>query len=391
MNTPEHIVRIRAGLPAVATAAALALLMLPLHPAAPASGAEVVEIELPPGVLPLEIPEDNPLTRERIELGRKLYFDTRLSTDGTVACVTCHNPRTGFADQRGGAPTSAGVGGALGARNAPTVLNAAFLVDQFWDGRAQGLEEQAVQPLQNPIEHGFADAASVVKHIQGLKDYPPAFRTAFGDARITLERIGQAIAAFERTLVSLDAPIDRFLAGDRAAISESAARGWELFNGKARCNNCHGHVDVLPLFTDELYHNLGVGAENFDFEGVARRVRAAVQAGASLDELALADAEATELGRFIVTFELKDLGAFKTPPLRNVALTAPYMHDGSEATLEDVMAFYNRGGNQNPFLDGGMAKLELTAQEEQDLVALMHAFTSSDLDRFDELAAQAPR
>lgn len=380
MNSSEHISRTRAGL------LAAALFLLP----ASVPGAEAVEVALPPGVLPLEIPANNPLTRERIELGRKLYFDTRLSTDGSVACVTCHNPRTGFADQRGDA-TSAGVGGALGARNAPTVLNAAFLVDQFWDGRAQGLEEQATQPLQNPIEHGFADAASVLQHIQGLEDYPQAFRTAFGDARITLERVGQAIAAFERTLVSLDAPIDRFLAGDQAAISESAARGWELFNGKARCNNCHGHVEVLPLFTDELYHNLGVGAENFDFEGVARRVRAAVQAGASQDELALADAEATELGRFIVTGELKDLGAFKTPPLRNVALTAPYMHDGSEATLAEVMVFYNRGGNPNPFLDGGMVKLELTAQEEQDLVALMHTFTSSDLHRFDDLRAEAPR
>jgi cytochrome c peroxidase len=340
-------------------------------------------------VLPLEIPDDNPPTTAKVELGRKLYFDARLSTDGSVACASCHDPRTGFADPRG-KPTSAGVGGAMGTRNAPTVLNAAFLASQFWDGREPTLEAQAVQPLINPIEHGFADHAAVVGRLRGMADYRPPFERAFGDAGVSIERVGQAIATFERTLISLDAPIDRFLAGDATAISPAAKRGWDLFNGKARCNTCHGRVDVLPLFTDDLFHNIGVGVERFEFDAVARKATASVRAGTLLDDLALTDAETSELGRFLVTRELKDMGAFKTPGLRNVALTAPYMHDGSENTLDDVIAFYDRGGNTNPYLDGGMRPLGLTGQERAELVELMKTFTSADLERFDELGKLVP-
>jgi cytochrome c peroxidase len=354
----------------------------------PATAEEVV-LPVPDGVLPPEIPADNPLTPAKVELGKKLYFDTRLSTDGTVSCATCHDPRRGFADGRG-TPTSAGVGGALGTRNAPTVLNAAFLIDQFWDGRATGLEEQGIQPLVNPIEHGFADFAAVVERLRGLGDYGPEFEAAFGNDEITIERVGQALASFERTLISLDAPIDRFLAGDAKAISEAAKRGWVLYNGKARCNNCHGHIGALPLFTDEDYHNIGVGVTGVDFDTVARRAAAAVAAGESVDELALGDAEVSELGRFMVTRERKHLGAFKTPHLRNVALTAPYMHDGSEATLNDVIEFYDRGGEDNPYLDGGMRPLGLSDQEKKDLVELLGTFTSSDLDRFTDLEELMP-
>ncbi|MEN8184058.1 MAG: cytochrome c peroxidase [Myxococcota bacterium] len=348
-----------------------------------------IELEVPAGVLPPEIPPDNPPTAAKVELGQKLYFDARLSTDGTVACASCHDPRHGFADPRGKA-TSAGVGGAAGTRNAPTVLNAAFLASQFWDGREPTLEAQAVQPLINPIEHGFADHPAVVAHLRSLPEYRSLFANAFGSEEVTIESVGQALASFERTLISLDAPIDRFLAGDDDAISPSAKRGWELFNGKARCNTCHGRIDVLPLFTDDLFHNIGVGVVRIDFEAVARKAAAAVAAGESIDELALTDAQASELGRFMVTRESKDMGAFKTPQLRNVALTAPYMHDGSEATLEDVIAFYDRGGNNNAYLDGGMRPLGLTEQEKADLSALMETFTSDDLERFEPLARLVP-
>jgi cytochrome c peroxidase len=348
------------------------------------AGAQTLQLPVPEGVLPPEVPADNPPTQAKVALGRKLYFDTRISTDGSVACATCHDPRHGFADPRG-KPTSAGIGGALGTRNAPTVLNAAFLAAQFWDGRAATLEEQAVQPLVNPVEHGFRDHAAVVTKLRALDDYPPLFRAAFGSDTVTIERVGQAIASFERTLLTLDAPIDRFLAGDAKAISDSAKRGWALYNSKARCNTCHGRVDVIPLFTDDLFHNIGVGVRRVDFDTVARKAGAAVDAGRSVDELALTDTEASELGRFLVTRESKDLGAFKTPQLRNVALTAPYMHDGSEATLRDVIEFYDRGGNDNPYLDGGMRPLGLTDQEKADLVALLETFTSSDLARFAEL------
>ncbi len=349
-----------------------------------AAASEPLELAVPAEVLPPEIPEDNPPTVAKAELGERLYFDTRLSTDGTVACATCHDPRAGFADGRG-AKTSAGVGGALGVRNAPTVLNAAFLSAQFWDGRAATLEAQAVQPLINPIEHGFKDHAAVVARLRELADYPPLFAAAFGTPDIDIERVGQAIATFERSVISLDAPIDRFLAGDRGAISEAAQRGWELYNAKARCNTCHGHIGAFPLMTDELYHNIGVGTQKIDFDHVARAAADAIAGGATIDELAVGDAAASELGRFMVTGEQKDMGAFKTPQLRNVALTAPYMHDGSEATLRDVIEYYDRGGNSNPYLDGGMRPLGLTDQEKSDLVELLKTFTSSDLARFDAL------
>jgi cytochrome c peroxidase len=301
--------------------------------------------------------------------------------------VTCHDPAHGFADGR--ASTSAGVGGALGTKNAPTVLNAAFLATQFWDGRAATLEEQAVLPLSNPIEHGFADHAAVVARLESLGDYAADFASAFGSAGITTLRVGQAIASFERTLVSVDAPIDRFLRGDASAISPAAQRGWALFNGKARCSTCHGYVEAIPLFTDDDFHNLGVGATRIDFAAASRKAASAAASGASVDDLALSDAELGELGRFLVTKEERHLGAFKTPQLRNVALTAPYMHDGSEASLASVIELYDRGGNANPYLDGGMRPLALTADEKADLVALLESFTSTDLARFAKLAESA--
>ena len=350
-----------------------------------------LEVALPEGVLPPEIPADNPVTEEKVALGRKLYFDARLSRDGTLACASCHAPQSGFADPRG-TPTSAGVDGELGTRNSPTSLNAAFLSTQFWDGRAATLEEQALLPFVNPIEMAIPDHATLEKMVADFPDYAPLFEAAFGDPAVSAQRIGQAIASFERTLVSVTAPIDRFLKGDAGAISDSAKRGWTLFNGKARCNTCHGHVEAFPLFTDDLFHNIGVGVTNVDFESVSRRAAVAVEKDPqAIDQLALQDAEASELGRFLVTRQRKDLGAFKTPQLRNVALTAPYMHDGSEKTLADVIAYYDRGGNPNPFLDGGMRPLGLTDAERADLVELMKTLTSDDLERFRELIALMPK
>jgi cytochrome c peroxidase len=260
-----------------------------------------------------------------------------------------------FAEPRA---VSVGVGGATGTRNAPTVLNAAFLQEQFWDGRAATLEEQAKGPLVNPVEMAMPDLAAVEKKVQLLPEYGPLFKSAFGDEKVTIERVAQAIASFERTLITLEAPIDRFVAGDAAAISAAAQRGWDLFNGKARCNTCHGYVGAFPLFTDEQYHNLGVG---------------------------------TDPGRIAITQEPKDSGAFKTPHLRNVAKTAPYMHDGSEATLAAVIEFYDRGGNPNPNLDGGMLPLALSDAEKADLLALFDSFTSDDLARFEKLAEDSKK
>jgi cytochrome c peroxidase len=346
--------------------------------------AQQVVLPVPDGVLPPEIPADNPLTAAKVDLGKKLYFDPRLSKDDTISCATCHDPRRGFAD---GKPVSEGVGGAKGVRNAPTVLDAAFLREQFWDGRAPTLEAQAVQPIVNPVEMAMPDHAAVEKKVSGIAEYGPLFEKAFGSGKVTIARIGQAIASFERTVISLDAPIDRFLAGDANAISESAKRGWELYNGKGRCNTCHAHTSVFPLFTDEKYHNIGVAAKAVDFEALAHRVESHPEALPTLSH----EPQLNQLGRFLVTKQRQDIGAFKTPHLRNVALTAPYMHDGSEKTLGDVVEFYDRGGNPNPWLDGGMRPLHLTDQEKKDLVALLETFTSSDLARFDDLAKLMPK
>jgi cytochrome c peroxidase len=334
-------------------------------------------------VLPPEVPAGNPPTAAKVELGKKLYFDPRLSLDDTVACASCHDPRQGFADPR---PVSIGVGGKSGVRNSPTVLNAAFLREQFWDGRSPTLEDQAKQPLVNPVEMAMPDHAAVEAKLRKLAEYPPLFAAAFGDEKITIDRVAQAIASFERTLLDLVAPIDRFLAGDAKAISESAKRGWELYNGKARCNTCHGHIGAFPLFTDELYHNIGVAAKAVDFEGLARQLEGHPEELAKLSH----EPGINQLGRFIVTKERKDIGAFKTPQLRNIAKTAPYMHDGSEKTLRDVIEFYDRGGDPNPWLDGGMRPLGLTEPEKADLVALLETFTGDDLERFAPLGKLVP-
>ena len=361
--------------------------LLALVLVAATSGEDLVP--LPEGVLPPLIPDDNPPTPAKIELGKKLYFDARLSAQGNIACATCHAPAAGFADPRG-TKTSSGGDGRMGPRNTPTSLNAALLSEQFWDGRAATLEEQAVLPFINPIEMGIPDHPALERLVAGLPEYPPLFREAFGSDEVTADRIGKAIASFERTLVSVSAPIDRFLKGEQAAIPESARRGWELFNGKARCNTCHGWVESFPLFTDELYHNLGVETENVDFDALAKKALAASKSPESFEALAF-DPDASALGRFIVTREPKDIGAFKTPQLRNVALTAPYMHDGSEATLLAVIEFYDRGGTPNPYLDGGMRPLGLSPQEKADLVELMKTFTSDDLERFEDLNRLMPK
>jgi cytochrome c peroxidase len=302
-----------------------------------------------------------------VALGRKLFFDKRLSKDGTVSCATCHDPEHGYSD---GKKVSEGVSGKKGARNAPTVLNAVFNEFQFWDGRAATLEEQSKGPMINPVEMAMGSHDDAVKIIrQAKQDYGDEFAKLFG-REPTIDDIAAVIATFERTVVSGNSPFDRFIAGDAAAISASAKRGWELWNGKARCNTCHPHGDSTPNLSDNKFHNIGVAAKGRDFASLARRAAAV----ADPQELAF-HPDFTEVGRFAVTKQPKDIGAFKTPGVRDVALTAPYMHDGSEATLLDVVNFYDKGGEPNPYLDGGITPLKLTDPEKQDLVAFMEALT----------------
>jgi cytochrome c peroxidase len=329
----------------------------------------------------LSVPEGSEPTPERVALGEKLFNDKRLSLNDTVSCATCHDAKLGFTDHKA---LSEGIGGKdhPTQRHSPTVLNAMFNATQFWDGRAPTLEEQAKLPIINPIEMGMKSHDDVVEKVRGIAEYKEPFQKAFG-REPTIDDIASAIAAFERTQFAGDAPFDRFLAGDAKAIDAPAKRGWDLFNGRGRCNSCHAFSAVNPLFTDHKFHNIGIAAHKTDFIALARKATGIVKTGdlKQIDELAI-ESELTELGRFLVTKHTNDIGAFKTPTLRNVGITAPYMHDGSLATLWDVMDHYNKGGVPNPNLDGGMQRLGLSEAEIDDLVALMNALTSS---RFAEL------
>jgi cytochrome c peroxidase len=332
----------------------------------------------PPGIDPVAwasvyIPAGNELTADRIALGRKLYFDTRLSKDGTLACATCHDVSRGFTDHRS---VSEGIGDHLGKRSAPTTMNAALMQSQFWDGRAPSLEEQAKLPILNPIEMGHPDAASAMAAVNTDPAYVGLFQKAYGRAP-NYDDLGRAIASFERTLIFLDAPFDRFAAGDSRAISAAAQRGLDLFNGKARCVSCHMINSSNPLGTDNLFHNIGVSARTQNFEALAGKALGVLKENSdtgALDKLAI-ETDMSELGRFLVTKKRGDVGAFKTEQLRNVGLTAPYMHDGSLKTLWDVMDHYNKGGETNAYLDGGIEPLNLSESEINDVVAFLFTLT----------------
>jgi cytochrome c peroxidase len=324
-----------------------------------------------------EIPPDNPQTPEKIALGLKLFFDPRLSADGTVACASCHNPDRAFTDGR---PTSVGVKGRVGQRNAPTILNALYNKKQFWDGRAKTLEDQAAMPITNPSEMGQKSLATAVAKIAAIPEYQQAFQQVFGQA-VSAPNLLHAIASYERTLFSFDAPFDHFIAGDANAISDAAKRGWELFNSKAHCNRCHAAVNRgVTYFTDFDFHNIGIGIIRHHV------VQDAIQAGRLIarNDLPAIDRAAIQsnlsvLGRFLVTRKASEIAAFKTPNLRNVLVTAPYFHDGSQQTLWDVMDHYNKGdGIKNPWLDGDIQPLALTEPEIDDVVAFLASLTSAD-------------
>jgi cytochrome c peroxidase len=346
----------------------------------------------PPGIEPsfwkAIVPADNVGNDARVALGRKLYFEPRLSKDGTVACATCHDVSRGFGDRRG---TSEGIGDKLGRRNAPTTMNAALYSSQFWDGRAATLEEQAKLPIQNPIEMGQPDGNAAIAGIKNDPEYQKAFKEAYGRG-VNFDDLARALAAFERTLIFLDAPFDRFIAGDTKAIDDDAKAGWVIYNGKGRCNACHQISSSLPIGTDNRFHNVGVSARHQDFEALAKKGLAAITKDSSketLDKLAI-ETDLSELGRFTVTRNRSDIGAFKTSQVRNVGITAPYMHDGSMATLWDVMDHYNKGGEANAYLDGGIEPLALSEKEIDQLVAFLFALTDTrfEADNKAEMARQ---
>ena len=297
------------------------------------------------GPMPTQVP--TPATNlgyaQKVELGRQLYFDTRLSKNNSVSCAFCHNPGTGFADAR---QFSIGAFGTSGGRQAPTVYNTGFIPLQFWDGRAGSLEEQAIGPIHNPIEMAEMHE-TVVPKIAKIAGYQKQFQLIFGGVA-SLQHIAEAIAAFERTIVSQNSAFDKHVMGETGAMNEAAIRGLELFRGKARCILCHNG----PNLTDNKFHNLGVP-----------------QVGPLKEDL----------GRFLVTRAQKDKGAFKTPTLRSIVETAPYMHDGVFKSLEEVIDFFDAGGGNNPNLSPFMKPLGLSAEEKADLLEFLKALTGAPI------------
>jgi cytochrome c peroxidase len=321
------------------------------------------------------LPTDN-LERppEKIALGRALFFDRRLSLDMKESCSTCHDPEKGFTDQL---PTSMGIHNQFGKRNAPTIVNATFNILQFWDGREPTLEDQAKRPILNPIELGMPDEKSVVERLNSAPEYQKAFMEVFGH-RPNFEDMAKAIASYERTQVAFDSPFDKFMEGDDKALTEQQKHGWSIFNGKGRCMSCHGVNAVQPLFTDNRFHNIGVSAHDKNFIALARKGLAIVAQGGGREEIdrVAIQTDLSELGRFLVTEQPHDIGAFRTMGLRNLLVTEPYFHDGSQATLWDTIDHYNKGGVRNPYLDGGITPLGLSEQEIDDLVAFLKSLTS---------------
>jgi len=290
-------------------------------------------LKLPLGLAPqrFQIPADNPLSEAKIELGQLLFFDSRLSADNSVACATCHSPEIAFSDN---VRLSAGINARLGTRNAPALINRIGGSEQFRDGRAMTLEDQAKDPLVNPRELGMSNYAAVVSKLQSISEYRAMFEKAF-EREVNIEDLARAIASFERTIVSWNSRWDQFIAGDISVLTKSEMRGLILFQGKGRCTQCHSGWNL----TDEKYHNIGIGW----------------------------DLPEPDVGRFAVTKNENSRGAFRTPTLRDVALTGPYMHDGRFETLEEVVEYYSSGVIANPYLDVEMQRSNLSLEETLEL------------------------
>jgi len=337
------------------------------------------QVGLPQTLTASVIPPASPLTPAAITLGRKLFFEARLSGNGTVSCASCHDPERAFTDGR---PTSIGIRGCVGQRNALTVLNAMYNKTQFWDGRVDTLEQQAALPITNPCEMGSASVGGAVARIAGDKDYQKRFRQAYGRP-VNEPDLVRALATYERTLASFGSPFDRFVAGKPNAISASAKRGWTLFNAKARCNLCHALTDTKPdptVFTDNDFHNIGIGIIRHHVASLARKAERELALGElkNVDTAAI-NSPMSVLGRLLVTKKPADIASFKTPDVRNVVVTGPYFHDGSMQTLWDVLDHYNKGdGIRNPWLDTDMQPLALTEGEIDDVVVFLASLTSPE-------------
>ncbi len=324
-----------------------------------------------------QIPVNNPQSPEKIVLGKMLFNDTRFSADKTISCASCHQSDKGFTD---GLVVAKGIHQLEGTRNTPTLINAAFYTSLFLDGRRLSLETQVLDPLVNPIEHGLKNPRLILDIVRQDLTYRDRFNDAFGvdAAGITLSHVVNAIASYERTLIAGNSPFDRyFFGGEKDALSKTENRGLNLFRRKGNCANCHEISWNNALFTDNRFYNIGIGYQHLKqvLETYLDGLQSNTSAG-SIKSTALSNRQRSELGRFNVTHATLDIGKFKTPTLRNIAITGPYMHDGSLKTLEEVIEYYDLGGNKNPYLDPAIFPLYLSSQEKIDLVAFLKTLTS---------------
>jgi cytochrome c peroxidase len=318
-------------------------------------GGEVLN-RIPIGLIEPDIPFNNLLTKKKVELGEKLFFDARLSSTGLMSCATCHDPKHGFAENRA---ISFDAAGDKLERNAPSILNSGYLATVNWDGRFKTLEDQIMQPFSKKGDLRI-EIEEALQIIESSNDYKGLFENAFGRP-VDKNSVGDALASFQRSLISANSRFDDYLfKNDSCALSDNEKKGYELFIGKASCIACHDifHPTVnslggaVALFSDHRFHNIGVGYKN---------------------------GKMTDMGRYWTTRRKEDWGSFKTPMLRNVALTSPYMHDGSLPTLTSVIEFYNKGGNPNPNLAPGIRPLLLNEEEISNLVAFLESLTDRSL------------
>jgi len=350
-----------------------------------------VTVTPPLGLPPLNVPSANPLTREKIDLGRRLFMDRRLSHNNTMSCAMCHVPEQGFTSNELGA--AIGMEGRSLRRNSPTLFNVGYHRSFFHEGRELLLEEQVWGPLLTKAEMHMPSMGYVTEKVRQLPEYKGLFEAAFG-ASVTAERIGQAIASYERTLVSGNSRFDHwYYGGDKTALDAQEQRGFQVFMGKGRCATCHRVEEKSALFTDHKFHNTGLGWERTMFpERNAYKVQLApgifVNVMGSL--LKSFEPPQPDVGRYEVTIDPKDRWSYKTPILRNVALTGPYMHDGSLLTLEEVVEFYNKGGIDNENKSPLLAPLKLDAEEKTALVAFMKTLTGDNTEHLVSDARTAP-
>ncbi|MDH3282648.1 MAG: photosynthetic protein synthase I, partial [Gammaproteobacteria bacterium] len=349
-------------------------------------------LQPPLGLPAVGVPADNPITREKVALGRKLFFDRRLSLNDTFSCAMCHVPEQGFAHNE--LATAVGIEGRTVRRNAPTMYNVAYLRRLFHDGREYSLENQVWAPLLANNEMGNPSVGSVIEKLKHIPGYTGLFERAFGRGP-SMETVGMALASYGRTLNSANSRFDKWYFGaQEQAMDDSAIRGFELFTGKAGCTACHVIDKDHALFTDHKLHNTGVGyaASMQRSSGDGRKVLIApgVEIEVAPGAVQETERQPNDLGLYEITQNPADRWKYRTPSLRNVALTAPYMHDGSLLTLEDVVDFYNRGGVPNELRDPLIRPLGLNQSEVADLVVFLRSLTGDNVDTLISDAFAAP-